>query len=331
MATDYVLFIHGVDTRLPDFAVPLMDLITKKIPDYPLKQIPIYWGDLNNEREAKLLAAYEEAPAWKDLWFKNLRTGDMFRFTCDAALYLSRYVGGAIADRIWEKASFIFEDDDPDSRLHFVTHSLGTVILFDILFSARWDGPPSLPGYDSVRKLRQAIYGIPSVGQTALVGMPLGSLITMGSPVGLFSLIDVDQTMLEVRDDKGIPIVSHDITPRLQIMLKALNTLLKGQKLLWRNFLHPGDPVGSPLSVLVPQLVDDSEGCYVDVKDVIVPSNALDILKERFPSNILDLLGVVTRGYGVSVIDSAEAHSSYWNSDEVAQGIANIIKQTCQP
>jgi len=327
MTTDYVLFIHGVDTRLPDFAVPLMALVAEKMPpsDRRLEQIPIYWGDLNSKREAKLLAAYKDASAWKDLWFQELRAEDMFRFTSDAALYLSRYVGGAIADRIWEKASPIFLDPDPDDRLHFVTHSLGTVILFDLLFSNRWDGPPSLPGYDSVQNLRRAIYGIPGAAQTALVGMPLGSVTTMGSPLGLFSLIDIDQTTQEVRDANGIPLATHDITPRLQIMLKALNALLEGRKLLWRNYLHPGDPIGSPLQVLLPQLVDDPGGSYLEVKDVLVPSNILDILRERFPANILGLIGALTRGSGVSVIDSAEAHSSYWTSDEVARGIADII------
>jgi hypothetical protein len=327
MATDYVLFIHGVDIRLPDYAVPLMGLIAEKMPaaNRRLEQIPIYWGDLNSMREAKLLDAYQRASAWKDLWFKDLRAGDMLRFTGDAALYLSRYVGGAIADRIWEKASPIFLSPDPDDRLHFVTHSLGSVILFDLLFSTRWDGPPSLPGYESVQNLRRAIYGIASVTQTALVGMPLGSVSTMGSPIGLFSLIDVDQTTHEVRDATGMPLASHDITPRLQIMLRALTALLAGRKLLWRNYLHPGDPIGSPLQVLLPQLIDDPGGDYLDVKDALVPSNMLDILRERFPDNILDLFGALTKGSGVSVIDSAQAHTSYWTSDEVAQGIADTI------
>ena len=188
MATDYVLFIHGVDTRSSNFASQLIGLIAKKMPSSGrrLEQIPIYWGDLNNDREAKLLKAYQNAPIWKNLWFRNLRAKDLFRFSGDAALYLSRYIGGTIADRIWNKVSPIFSDHDPDSRLHFVTHSLGTIIFFDLLFSTRWDGPPSLPGYASVQHLREAIYGITSTAQPALVGMPLGSVTTMGSPIGLF-------------------------------------------------------------------------------------------------------------------------------------------------
>jgi hypothetical protein len=320
MATDYILLIHGVDTRSPDFANQLMDLIVKEMPssNRSLKQIPIYWGDLNNDREAKLLATYQDAPIWKDLWFQDLRAGDLFRFFGDAALYLSRYIGGAIADRIWGKVSPIFSDHDPESRLHFVTHSLGTTILFDLLFSTRWDGPPSLPGYASVQHLREKIYGIASDTQPALVGMPLGSVTTMGSPIGLFSLIDVDQTTQEILDATGVPIASHDITPRLQIMLKALNARLNGRQLPWLNYIHPGDPIGSPLQLLLPQLVDDPAGNYIKVQDMLVPVNFGDPLA---------IVGMLAKGLGISILDGLQAHGSYWTSDKVAEGIADIISQ----
>ncbi len=320
MATDYVLFIHGVDTRSSNFASQLIGLIAKKMPSSGrrLEQIPIYWGDLNNDREAKLLKAYQNAPIWKNLWFRNLRAKDLFRFSGDAALYLSRYIGGTIADRIWNKVSPIFSDHDPDSRLHFVTHSLGTIIFFDLLFSTRWDGPPSLPGYASVQHLREAIYGITSTAQPALVGMPLGSVTTMGSPIGLFSLIDIDHTTQEIRDVAGIPVASHDITPRLQIMLKALNVRLSGRKLPWLNYIHPGDPIGSPLQVLLLQLVDDPVGSYIKVQDMLVPVNI---------GSPLDMVGMLTQGTRISILDGLQAHGSYWRSGKVAEGIANIISQ----
>jgi hypothetical protein len=320
MATDYVLFIHGVDTRSPNFASQLMGLIAKKMPSSGrrLEQIPIYWGDLNNDREAKLLKAYQDAPIWSDLWFQDLRAGDLFRFSGDTALYLSRYIGGAIADRIWNKVGSIFSDHDPDSRLHFVTHSLGTIIFFDLLFSTRWDGPPSLPGYACVQHLREQIYGIPSTAKPALSGMPLASIITMGSPIGLFSLIDIDQTTQEIRDTTGVPVASHDITPRLQIMLQALNARLNGRKLPWLNYIHPGDPIGSPLQLLLPQLVDDPAGSYIKVQDILVPVNI---------TSPLEIVGVLTQGIGVSILDGLQAHGSYWTSDKVAEGIANVISQ----
>jgi hypothetical protein len=338
MATDYVLLIHGVDTRSADYAGQLIPLIREKLPaNYPVEQIPIYWGDLNDQREAKLLDAYVRAPVWNDLWFQGLRAGDMFRFTGDAALYLSRYVGGAIACRIWEVAGPVLSNPQEGDRLHFVTHSLGTVIVFDLLFSTRWDGPTSLPGYASVQNLRHAIYGVPGVAGSPLVGMPLGSVTTMGSPIGLFSLIDIDQTTQEIRDANGVPLASHDITPRLQIMLKALNTLLKGRRLIWRNYIHPGDPVGDPLQELLPQLVDDPGRQYVDVADVLtlqrafMPTNLREILKSNNPQGVLldkalNALGEWIKG-DAAIVAAPEAHGSYWTSDLVAQGIADTIKQ----
>jgi len=35
----------------------------------------------------------------------------------------------------------------PNDRLHLVTHSWGTVILFDLLFASRWDDE-KVPGHD---------------------------------------------------------------------------------------------------------------------------------------------------------------------------------------
>jgi hypothetical protein len=140
----------------------------------------------------------------------------------------------------------------------------------------------------------------------------------MGSPIGLFSLIDIDQTTQEIRDVAGVPVASHDITPRLQIMLKALNVRLNGRKLPWFNYIHPGDPIGSPLQVLLPQLVDDPAESYIKVQDVLIP---IDI---RSP---LDMVGMLTQGTGISILDGLQAHGSYWTSSKVAEGIVGIISQ----
>ena len=329
MAIDYVLFLHGVDVRSEDYADTLIGLIKSEIPDSSssLVTIPIYYGDLSDQQEARLLDAYEQAPIWLRLWFPHLRTGKMLRFAGDAALYLSRYTGGAIADLIWAKAKYALSSAQPDDHLHLVTHSLGTVILFDMLFSARWDGPPSLPGYWSVQSLRDALYGISGASQGPYVGIQLGSVTTMGSPIGIFSLMDVDKSTDEVRDANSNPLASHDITPRLQVMLDYLRARMGGENLLWRNYLHPGDPIGSPLKIVLPELLG-YQGRYVDVDDILVPSHLGEILEEPYPDNLVYLLGELFGSSDASILASVDAHSSYWHSRKVARDIANTILES---
>src|SRR5579859_4440629 len=214
MGTDYVLFIHGVNIRSEDYAEPLINLIRSEIPDAALVMMPVFFGRLNAMREWNLYTANVDAPIWSHLWYTHLRSGSLFRFAGDAALYLSRAIGGQIADRIWDKIGPQIAYAQPDDRLHIVAHSLGTVILFDLLFSSRWDYPPDLPGFDSVQSLREAVYGIAGPSKDPFVGIQLSSITTLGSPIGLFSLIDVDKTTV------SSPLATHDITPRLQKMLE---------------------------------------------------------------------------------------------------------------
>jgi hypothetical protein len=323
MGTDYVLFIHGVNVRSEDYAEPLMDLIRSEIPDSSLVMLPVFFGQLNEMREWELRTANVEAPIWPHLWFTHVRSESLFRFVGDAALYLSRAIGGAIADRVRDTIELQITHAQPGDRLHLVAHSLGTVILFDMLFSSRWDNPPDLPGYDSVQFLREALYGIAGPSGDPCVGIQLSSITTMGSPLGLFKLIDVDTTTA------SSPLASHDITPRLQIMLRYLRARMEGQKLPWRNYLHPGDPIGSPLQVLLPLLLGE-EGSFVDVADILVPSNPLEMLAEPFPASLSDLLMGLVGWSDASILDGVNAHRSYWQSHRVAHDIANTILETRQ-
>jgi hypothetical protein len=309
MAIDYVLFIHGANVRSRHYADPLIELIKSAIPDASssVVTLPVFFGNLNDQKEAELRTAYEQAPIWPALWFPDLRAERLLRVTGDAALYLSRYIGGAIAERIWNQAGHWLANAQPDDRLHLVTHSLGTVILFDMLFSSRWDSPPNLPGYQQVQSLRDTLYGVYGPTQ-GYAGIQLSSVTTMGAPISIFSLIDVNQTLSDV------PLASHDITPRLQNMLEYLHTRMGGENLPWRNYLHPGDAVGSPLKILLPQLLGH-QGQYLDVEDILAPTTDLADL----------LIGLVVGRSDISILSALSAHASYWNNSLVAYGIANTI------
>jgi hypothetical protein len=315
MPADYLLFNHGVNTRdvrpQPTYADPLFELIQSyyTAPGRTLKKIALYWGNLNEAEELKLLQAYQASSIWQQLWFRDFREKQLLQFAGDAALYISRAVGSKVADALKEQAVAGLQGYDPKAdRLHIVTHSMGTVILFDILFSARWD-PDYIPGHASVEEIRAGLFG---VSPNPTQGIHLGSISTMGSPIGFFSLLDVTATKEELQDAQGNILSTHDITPRLEQFLEALQQEL-GTKLLWYNFAHPGDPIAYPLEKLLPQLVD-RESRYIDIQDILThPTSLTDLLTEPFSQTLFALL------------HGGEAHNSYWQNKLVAQKIAQAI------
>jgi hypothetical protein len=321
MVTDYVLFIHGVNTReereKPTYADELFRLIEQKVNDTDsvaplnLKSVPLYWGDVNLEAEDELLGLLKTSPHWDEFWFKEFREKQIMQFAGDAALYISRYVGSKVIDRIAQQASqLLLQNYRPGDRLHLVTHSWGTVILFDVLFAARWD-QPDIPGHKNAQAIREEIFGLqPNLE----AGIGLASIHTMGSPVALFSLIDVRESMTNAQSAK---VNSHDITPRLEELLKSLYARLN-QKLPWYNFAHPGDPVAYPLAKLIPKLVDRNSR-YLDIQDVITRN-----------ANLSDFFNQAVSQTFLALLHGGDAHGSYWRSEEVADTIAQTIRRAAR-
>ncbi|GAC1372286.1 MAG: hypothetical protein NVS2B12_42560 [Ktedonobacteraceae bacterium] len=322
MPTDYVLFNHGVTTReigrTPTYANKLIELIQSHYhlaPERTLKPIVLYWGDLGDEEEQKLLTIYRASPYWKEIWFRSTRETLILQSIGDAALYLSRYVGAKVVDRVQEQTLAGLAGFDPkEDRLHLVTHSVGTVILFDMLFSARWD-PDYVPGHASIEIIRDLLFGM---GLHPESGIRLGSVTTMGSPLGIFSLLDVDTRIENTSDDKGHVLNTHDITPRLEKLLMSLRNEL-GTKLPWHNFMHPGDPIGYPLAQLLPLLVDRNNQ-YIDIQDILVP-----------PIRLLDKLFALVSQSPIAILDGLTAHNEYYRRDDVAQKIAEGIEKASRP
>src|SRR5436190_3377451 len=94
MPTDYILFIHGVNTRQPTYA----DKLIKKLKSLsnsatPINPLVVFWGDVTDKEETTLLGGYQASVIWKQLWFAGLREQLLLSFTGDIALYLSRYIG----------------------------------------------------------------------------------------------------------------------------------------------------------------------------------------------------------------------------------------------
>lgn len=307
MATDYILFVHGVNTRfdreLPSYADKLFDLVKKRVePELKVEKIVLYWGDINKAAEDQLLTNLKASKAWNDLWFKEFREKQLLQFVGDAALYLSRTVGSQVVSKLKIQAEKILgtvenPNHKPGDRLHLVTHSWGTVILFDIMFADRWEFQ-EVPGHQDVMTIRKVLFGLPPTPET---GIPIASIHTMGSPISLFSLLNVNGS-------------SHDFTPRLNQLLQAIYNKRNGKKLVWENFVHPGDPVAWPLEKVVSNLVQ-GDSRYLDIKDVI----------NQF-EDFSDFLAQPLSQTAIALLHGGDAHSSYWQSNHVAEEIAKTIK-----
>ena len=312
MATDYILFVHGVKTRQKDEFTRLAQLLFQNIQrslgtSRTLKPIFFFWGDLNQDAQKELLGGFQKSPKWNEFWFRDFRDTQLLEFMGDAALYLSRHVGSQVVRRFRDQALATLKGAQEDDRLHFVTHSFGTVILFDILFAGRWDDPAldETPSTEGIRKIvfdiRNALFGL---GDNPGSGVPIASIHTMGSPISLFSLLSVT--------DVGQGGSSHDLSPTLKDLLERLYNLKKKQ-LPWRNFAHPGDPIAYPLEGVMPLLLDENVK-YVDIADLITDKG--NIFNKPFQQRLIPILW------------GGEAHGSYWENQLVSGAIADIIRQS---
>ncbi len=271
MVTDYVVFIHGVNTRTnilnPNYAdllfANIQAQVTTTTSSLHLEKVALYWGNVAKEEEEQLKQIYEQSSTWTQFWFRGVRETLLLQFVGDMALYTSRYAGARIVQALKDQLTHALIGSQPSDRLHLVTHSFGTIMLFDLLFSSRWD-PPDVPGHADIMLIRDALYGL---DPNPAHGLRTASVHTMGSPLGLFSLIDVDSS------EQNHPYATHDVTPRLQKLLLSLAQQREGGRLPWVNFAHPGDPLAYPLDPLLYNIVD-GEKRYLAVHDQITPPMA---------------------------------------------------------
>jgi hypothetical protein len=328
MATDFVLFIHGVNTRLssrnPSFAQDLMNLLTEcdcitehRPSAAPLQMKELEWYTLMQEAEALLLGWLEDSDHWKHSWFQDFRKRQIIPFAGDAALYISRYIGSEVVTLLRQQAEDILKNCDPKSdRLHLVAHSWGSVILFDILFAGRWDNP-DIPGYTDAQFIRSAIFGIEPQAQT---GIRIASIHTLGAPIALANLINLKRLKLdedkELTERKIKTVFTHDITFGLEKLLMSLYESHQ-KPLLWRNFAHVGDPLAYPLATIIPKLVNIQNGDkqYLDIRDVSTRG-----------SGLLEWLAWFVQKTFLALINGGSAHGSYWKSKQVAQVIIQSIR-----
>lgn len=307
-SNDYVMFIHGVKNHAEQeflaSAVTLSKQINKRIENIDLKPIYFFWGDLAVPLEDKLKLGMNNSKMFSNMWFQNIRKDTIIPFVGDAALYLSRHVGVKILFRLRDHLKSIAPQ--VGGRIHIVAHSLGSIILFDILFSGRWnDATLSSHGDNEenigevITEIRDAFYGM---GKHKSQGFEIASIYTMGSPIALFSLISATGDS------------SHNLAPNLNALL--VNLFNKNNtKLKWCNFVHPGDAIAYPLEGLLSDLLDKQQNGLdsISLTDIITDNG--NIFSLPFQQTFFALLG------------AGDAHGSYWRSNLVASRIAKEIGQ----
>lgn len=308
MPVDYVLFIHGVSNRNEKAFKNSVTAFTEQIKDTvnsnrTVVPIPVFWGDLSVMAQTELKQGFEKSSVWKDLWFRNFRLDPVLPFVGDAALYLSRHVGSQFVQRFKEVALTQLQSGDREDRLHCVTHSWGTVILFDLLFARRWeDERLDAPIRQAVQDIRQTLFGL---GTDTSQGLPIASVHTMGSPLALFSLLSVSNYTGGES--------SHDLAPQLTELLDALFKYRQGRKLPWHNFIHPGDPIAYPLEQIIPLILDGNSEKL----------DTIDVMTEKgnfFNKPFLQTLAPMAWG--------GEAHNSYWKNQVVFDKISQVVRDS---
>ncbi|GAB4152092.1 MAG: hypothetical protein Fur0046_31580 [Cyanobacteria bacterium J069] len=328
MTTDYLLFVHGVNVRpmkahaeSANYADPLIQQITKlnQASGSPLRleASELQWYSLMQQAEAELKALFARSPNWPKFWFRDFRETRIIPFMGDAALYISRYIGSEVARLLLTQSIRFLENRQAGDRLHLITHSWGTVILFDLLFAGRWDDP-KIPGYNDVKTIRSALFGIePNLDD----GIPIASIHTMGSPIALANLINLKREemapkTLTVQETHSV--FTHDITLGLEQFLEALYQQ-RQRPLAWKNYAHPGDPIAYPLATVIPTLLSPlgAKADYLNIQDLLTSGGGpVEWVSNPFKSTFLALA------------NGGNAHSSYWQSKQVAQTILATVQES---
>lgn len=318
MATDYIIFIHGVNTRNQDDfnrqATKMFYRIEDDINPYQardIKPVILFWGDIAEQSIDFLLKEMNDSPTWEQFWFREFREKQVINFVGDAALYLSRSVSVQIINQMTAQALEQMElsleqlkqiSPEDGDRLHLVTHSWGTVILFDIMFADRWEDDDLDENIrQAVNNIRTGFFGVGN-SDTKNLGIPLASIHTMGSPISLFNLLNASGAQ------------SFNLTPKLKDFLISLHSKM-GTPLPWYNYAHPGDPIAYPLKGVIDLSLGEANE-FVNIQDFIIPTNPLASFFGRTKASIL------------SVLWGGNAHGSYWNNSSVTKTIGMVIKSS---
>lgn len=225
-----VFFIHGVATRDVKYSNSLVDGIKKEFNQIDQKLPYFYtsfWGHVLNDfnkiwnhidEDLNSLEQRNPGVSTKEAFrYRQFREGLISEFAGDMFTYMNEKQGREVRQLICDQLLKFVENHPEEEEIHIIAHSLGTVILWDILFSDKFED----------RDPAHVIRGVLSKQRGDESGrVSLSSITTMGSPILFFN------AMLGI-DAKDIEQKIRDYT---------------SGKIKWLNIVHASDIIAYPLS-----------------------------------------------------------------------------------
>ncbi|MBW4693705.1 MAG: hypothetical protein KME27_18325 [Lyngbya sp. HA4199-MV5] len=225
-----VWFMHGASVRESGYADPLRSRIISDFLDQGLSSPEFYssfWGDALGRTDELwgLIQQDLEAFKWEhpqidldDVFHYRQRREQLITgFFNDIFSYLNSQQGREVRRLIAVQLLSFLTDTPFEEDLHIVAHSLGSVILWDILFSESFDDT------DPAFYIRHAIKGLS--GRSEGRKVKLRSVTTFGSPIMIFS------QFLRINGDR----------------LKAFASRYTAEPLRWVNVIHASDVFAYPI------------------------------------------------------------------------------------
>ena len=225
-----VFFIHGVATRDVKYSHSLVEGIKKEF-NQENKKLPFFyssfWGHVLNDfnkiwnyidEDLNSLEKKYSVSSKDSFRYRQFREGLISEFTGDMFTYMNEKQGFEVRKLIADQLTKFLEQYPDEKEIHIVAHSLGTVILWDILFSDKFkEGDPAF-------LIREKISGrgVEDSNEQA----SLASITTMGSPILFFNAM--------------LGINAEDIERKIQSYTP--------KTIKWVNIVHASDVISYPLS-----------------------------------------------------------------------------------
>ncbi|MGB5963507.1 MAG: hypothetical protein WBG73_22915 [Coleofasciculaceae cyanobacterium] len=308
-----IFFIHGVATRDAQYAEPLRTFIRQEFNNkgiFPHFHSS-FWGNFLGDRdkmwnniEQDLQELRQESPQTnlEDIFrYRKFRDGLLSQFVGDFLAYLNPQRGIAIRKVIAQDLYHFLHDNPEETEIHIIAHSLGSVILWDVLFSERFSPQ------DPALEIRAMINGLNQPNAARL----LNSITTMGSPILFLN------TMLDVKPEQ----------------VKQFVAGYQKKPLSWVNIIHASDIIAYPLRASLK--LNSSDNLYFKDKFLDNDANSLERTLSDFAKSdnkIVQAIGVVNPlineavAYAPMLVGAADSHIGYWNCRQTASLItANIL------
>ncbi|OUL33438.1 hypothetical protein BV372_16435 [Nostoc sp. T09] len=300
-----VFFIHGVAESKVKFAQDLKYLIKDELSQRG-KDLPYFhsgfYADVLNKKDKIWNFIDQDLKKLKEQ-NPNINLQDIFRgqeirreflsdFVGDAFTYLNLERGAKIREAIAGHLEDFIVNHPEEKDFHIVAHSMGTVILWDILFSDKFQ-----PG-DAAYKIRSLI----------LEKVNLKSITTMGSPIILFNMI-LDITLEQVN---------------------KFALIFQEQPIRWTNIIHSSDLIAYPISSSLK--ISDSCNLSVKNKFISTVANDLEKTVRgvaEFPAieAASNVNPGINQAFSVAAIASGapDAHVNYWKCSQTAKILVDNI------